>query len=251
MLSSETFWAFFCVFIRTGAMAMASPIFSGAVPVQVRVWMSAAFAMALLPLVQQYTGPVPTEPIAMVLAVFKEAGMGLLIGFCMQALFQALQMAGAILDIQLGLSGAQIFDPISGAPVTVLAQVKFWCGIVILFTLNGHHLMFPALVQSYSMRPIDMTNAGALAGTLVAFLGQLAILSIQIAAPVAAVAFIIDAAAALVNKSVPQFQVFAVLTPAKIGLGLVTIMATLPILTTGVTSGVNLTFRTLEGMFAR
>lgn len=71
----------------------------------------------------------------------------------------------------------------------------------------------------------------------------------SIAAPVAAVAFIVDAAAGLVNKSVPQFQVFAVITPAKVGLGLVAAMAALPILTTSITAGVNLTFHTLEGMF--
>ncbi|MBL8049406.1 MAG: flagellar biosynthetic protein FliR [Chthonomonas sp.] len=251
MLTAEVFWAFFCGFIRTGAMMLASPIFAGVVPVQVRVWLSGVVALAIVPLIQPYVGVPPGEPIVMVLSVFREAGMGFLIGFAMQALFQAFQMAGSILDIQLGLSGAQVFDPVAGAPVTVMAQIKFWCAIVILFSLNGHHLIFPALVQSYQMPPIEMANLGAMSGTFVKFLGQLAVLAVQIAAPVAAVAFIVDAAAGLVNKSVPQFQVFAVITPAKVGLGLVAAMAALPILTTSVTAGVNLTFTTLETLFSK
>ena len=250
-MTAELFWTFFCGFIRTGALFLTSPIFSGHVPVQVRVWLSAAVAMAIVPLIGPYIGPPPQDLIPLALGVMREAAMGFLIGFCIQALFQSIQMAGSVLDIQLGLSGSQIFDPVSGAPVSVIQQFKFWSALVIFFCINGHHLVFPALVASYRVSIPSWDSLGSIQTGLIGFIGKLGLLAIQIAAPVAAVAFIIDSASALVNKSVPQFQVFAVLTPAKIIFGLVAMMAALPILTSGVMAGVQLTFHSLEQIFGR
>lgn len=202
--------------------------------------------MAMVSVVGPHIGPVPQDLGGMVLSIAYEAMFGILIGFCLQALVAAIQMAGSVLDLQLGLSGSQIFDPISGTPSSILSQVKMWCAVVLIFAMNGHHMMLQAVVSSYNMPALTMEGLPQIQSGLTHFLGQLMMLSMQIAAPVAAVAFIVDAASALVNKAVPQFQVFAIITPAKISLGLVAVMAALPVMATAVTSGVQHTFKFIE-----
>jgi flagellar biosynthesis protein FliR len=248
-LDSHLFWSFFSVFIRVGAAFLASPLFGGVVPVQIRIFLSGAIALALIPVVQPFIGEVPADLSGLVFGIAYEAAIGLLMGFCLQALFASIQMAGAFLDLQLGISGAQVFDPVAGAPSSVLSQFKFWCAIAILFSINGHHILIRALASSYAMKPLTMASMDGIQSNLLAFLSQLGLLSLQIAAPVAAVAFVVDSASALINKAVPQFQVFQVMTPAKIALGTVGVMASLPVVANAVNAGVTHTFDAVQAMF--
>lgn len=241
------FWAFLLVFVRCGGMMLAAP-FLGAqsVPVKVRVLTAAALALCLVPVVKPLTAPVPATMMELAQLVGYEALAGILIGAIFNLVLQAIQLAGSLADLQIGLGSSQVLNPVSGVSVTVIAQFKYMLALIIFVTVDAHHTVIEALVASYSAAPLrPETMAMAVTNLMQSF----SLLAIQIAAPLLAVSFVVDAALGLVNKAVPTMQVFFVGMPAKILIGMVTISLVLPAIVAGVRSGVELASQQLVLVF--
>jgi flagellar biosynthetic protein FliR len=232
-----TMFAFLVVFIRVSAMFLASPVFGGnSTPLQVRIFSCMAMAAALTFVVKPAVGAIPVSLAGLALVVAGEAATGLLIGSLLSLVLQACQMAGAMLDIEVGLAMSQTVNPVTGVPVTVVSQFKFMLATVIFLSANGHHLMIDALVSSYQTAP-SLANLEALKDGIVTLLGGLSLLAVQISAPVLAVTVVVDVALAFVSKAVPQMQAFMVGAPAKLAAGFFALSLTLPPLVSGVTEG--------------
>lgn len=232
---------FFAGFIRCTAMLLASPLTGNSIPVSVRVMLGAVISLSLTPVISPFIGAVPTNILELGALAFKEAAVGLSIGMVLQFLSATFLMAGSLLDLQIGIGSAQIMNPTIGQSATPLGQFKFWLSIVLLFLLNAHQMMFHALVASYKL-PGFLTPSSDPVTPLLQLLGNLVMISVQVAAPVMAVTIIIDIAASLINKAVPQTQPFLISTPAKLALGIVTLSLALPAIVVTVQRAVELTF---------
>lgn len=247
-LDSGLIIAFASAFARCSAMLLASPIFGGTVPVKVRILFSVVISFAMVPVVREHHTAIPQDVLQLAMLLGKDVVIGLIIGGMVQFLLAGFQMAGAFLDIQVGIGSAQIFNPMTGSTSSPIGQLKFMLGLVILLITNGHHFMFRAFVKSYDLSGPGLDTIGVMQENLVAFMGFVSLMALQIAAPVAAVAVVIDAAAGLVNKAVPQTQPFLLALPAKLGMGLVVLSVGLPALVVATQTGVDYTFTTMSKM---
>jgi flagellar biosynthetic protein FliR len=232
---------FFAGFVRCTAMLLSSPLAGGVVPVMVRIFLGVVVALSLTPVVQPFV-PVPTTMMDLIGLVVREAAAGLVIGMMLQFLVSAFQMAGSIMDLQVGIASAQILNPSTGGMSTPIGQFKFWLSLVLLFLLNAHQMMFKALVASYQLPGVIGGNTGQIIEACLATFGQLMMICIQIAAPVVGVTVVIDVAAGLINKAVPQTQPFLLSLPAKLALGIVTLSLGLPGIVIIVERAVNISF---------
>lgn len=247
-LDSGLIITFLSAFVRCTAMLLSSPIFGTTVPVKVRILFSLVLSMSLVPVLRDLIGPVPQDLIGLVLMVGKDVVIGLIIGGMMQLLLAGFQMAGSFIDVQIGIGAAQIFNPQIGATSSPISRFKFLLGLVILLLINGHHYMFRAFVHSYEMVGPSIARIEDMQMTLLSFIGQISLLALQIAAPVSAVAIIVDAAAGLINKAVPQTQPFLLALPAKLMIGLLALSLGLPALIVATHTGVELTFEHMSKM---
>lgn len=152
-------------------------------------------------------------------------------------------MAGAIIDMQMGLGMSQALNPLTGVPVTVVSQFKYMLSLVIFLSIDGHHLMIMAFAKSYSTAPVSYSTIPALQHSLGAFMGELCLLALQMAAPVLAVSLIVDAGLGIVSKAVPQVQAMLVGLPAKVILGMLALSLGLPALTGSVSSGIGIAMK--------
>lgn len=228
-------------FCRCSAMVLVSPLFGPAVAPRVRILFSMLIALSLGPVLMPEIA-IPSDLYGFVVLIAQEIMVGLLIGMCIHALLLAAQAAGSFLDLQLGLNSAQLFNPILGSNTSLMGQTKFMLALVLLLLLDGHHMMLQAYVQSYQIAPtFELVHLDKLVMAWTAFLGQMMVLSMQIAAPAAGVALIIDASAGLVNKSIPQMQVYFVTSGAKTAMGLLTVSFSLPIFAMVIRNGVDIT----------
>lgn len=244
-LSSEWLIVFLALFIRLSAMFLSAPITSTAIPTNIRVLMCAALSCALTPVVQPMFREVPeTLPALLVLGV-REVLTGLLIGFCMRLIVSAAEMAGAFADLQMGLMSAQIMSSVTGSAGTPASRLKMMLAVALLFASDAHHLMIEAVVRSYNIGGISFGSLEPMQTGLLAMLGQMMLLSLQIAAPVAAIGIVIDMAAGFVNKAVPQTQPFLLALPAKLALGLLGLALGLPALTAGLRLATDYSFKAL------
>ncbi len=233
---------FVAVFCRMTAMVMVAPIYGQSVPVQVRAMFCLVVSASLTPALVPLMPPVPQTTGALVGLLVHECAMGLAIGWGIQLLVNCLQMAGSLVDLQIGLASAQVFNPAVGSMTSPVAQLKVMLGVTLILVLGGHQVMFRAFMDSYHFPASALVPSDAMLAGLLGLVFHLMIVSIQIAAPVLAVSVIIDAAASLVNRAVPQTQPFLISLPAKIGLGMVALMLGLPILVVAVQRGLDTVF---------
>lgn len=237
------------VFTRVSAMLLISPVFGVGTPIQVRIGLCACIAFALTPVIGPHLGAAPADLFGLLSAVGQEALTGLLIGSMLQMIGLAAQMAGSFLDLQIGLSTVQLLNPLSQTPSSLFAQFKYLLAVVLLVSINGHHMMIQAFVESYTISgPGTGLSPEAIQAGYVGLLGKFSLLALQIAAPAAAVSIIIDAAASVVNKAVPQMQVFLVAMPLKVVAGVLAIAVALPAMVTAVDAGVEHAFTALGKM---
>lgn len=244
-LEAGLVWPFACLFARSSALMLSAPFSSASVPVPVRVGFSAVLSMGMTPVLAEQVGPLPADMYSLAAAIAQNVLVGLLIGFTIQLVVQGLLMAGAFLDMQMGLGSVQVLNPMTETPVSLLAQFKYLLGVVLLLVTDGHHAMLQAFVQSYGA-PAPSMDA-ILEGTM-ALVTQSALLSIQIAAPVVAVCVVVDAAAGFVNKAIPMMPVYLVSLPAKIMVSIVSLGLALPLLASAVHGGLGRALDTLSRM---
>ena len=212
-------------------MLFSSPLFAGTVPPRIRIFYGAIFSLAITPAIKQFQPEIPQDMYGLLAAIAAEIAVGLIIGMCIQMLLISAQMAGSFLDMQFGLSSVQLFNPSLGSVSSILGQMKFMLALVLFLQLDGHHLMIRALVESYQITPhFETANLGALHTAILGLASKMFMIALQMAAPAAAVAVIIDAAAALINKAIPQMQVYFVSAGVKSGLGILTLAFGLPVI---------------------
>lgn len=152
---------------------------------------------------------------------------GLFLGYITYLVFSSIKIAGSLIDNQMGLSMANIYDPQSGEQSTLIQSLFYWCAIAIFFVTNGHHLLLNGIFQSFETIPIGtapiVDNVQYL---LKIFLQQFAI-GFQIAFPILLTLLLSELILGLISRSVPQLNVMIIGMPFKILLGIVIIFVSL------------------------
>jgi flagellar biosynthetic protein FliR len=228
------------VFTRCSALFLAAPVFGAQnVPVRIRILGALVISFALLPVIGPHLGNAPADLGSLILAVGTEALVGVLIGVTLSLVIQAATMAGAIVDLQMGLSISQSLNPMTGVPVTILSQFKLMLATVMVLCLDAHHSMILGLVSSYQLELRGNELIGNLPTVLPSMLGTACLAAVQMALPMLAVTLVIDAALGLMNKAVPMMQAIQLSVPAKTLMGFITLGIALPAFAAGVTQGVD------------
>lgn len=225
---------FLLIATRMLGFSLIAPVFSiRQIPVQVRVGLGVLLAALLLPVLSLDPAVVPQHWLLYISLVVKEMAIGLLIGFTAAVVFNSIRTAGEIIDLQTGLSMANLFDPQTGTSTSLLGQFLTVLGTLIFLQLDGHHMLLAALADSYRLIPLGAGSFGGLvtAALVHVFVGMFA-LALRLAAPVLAVLLISEVALALVARTVPQLNVFILGFPLKIGLSIGFLALLAPVMAT-------------------
>lgn len=218
---------------RLAGVFIAAPVFSARnFPVTAKVgfvvWISA---------VLWYVTPVaprlPTQPLSLLITIFAEVALGFVIGFICNVLFIALQSAGEIIDLQMGLSVAQALDPVFGSVISVVGRLTFFVALVIFITLDGHHMVLAAFHQSFTALPVGKLAGFTSPDLVMQLLGLGATLwltALKLAAPVVLLIFLADFTFGIVSRVAPQVNVFMLGFQVKPLLGLFGILLISPFL---------------------
>ena len=155
LLSPEFLLRVLLAFVRIGALLVAAPVFGQkTVPVQLKVLL----AMLLAYVLAGYTaGPLPphvTEMLGFVLAVLVEAVTGLVLGYAAQFIFFAVQFAADVMGFQMGLSMAQVYNPVDGSSSNPLGSMMQYLFLLIFILIDGHLHLLQALTLSFNAVPL-------------------------------------------------------------------------------------------------
>lgn len=208
-MPTEFFANWSLVFLRASGMLTAFPVFSAVgVPVQVRVALGALLAF----LVSPELPPVEWGGSSLWMVVgqmAKEIGVGLLLGFLCRLIFHTVEMAGMLISAEIGLSMPSSFNPMIASQSTVPGAILGQLATVIWLSLDLHHWLLVGFQRTYGLLPVGgATLPPALLNEVVAWIGRMFLVGLQIAAPVMAVSFLISLVFSVLGRAVSQMNVF-------------------------------------------
>ena len=230
--------------MRVTGLVWTAPVFSArVVPGSVKAAITVLLVILLWP-VAMLSGNTVSFTVGTALS---ELLTGLTLGVGAMIFVAAAESAGDMLAVQMGLSGANVVDPMSQTQLPVLGQFLGLFVTSLILASGAHLVILEALAASLELlpvaAPIDAT-AGAM--ETVKLGSTLLWLGLRFAAPVVAAMMIGNAALGVMARTVPQLNVLMVAFPVQIGIGLFVLAATLPILASSFV-GWDLEYRELAG----
>jgi flagellar biosynthesis protein FliR len=220
---------FFLVLARVSPLFVLAPLFSSRlIPARVRGIAAVALAVGLSPVLVK-GHHLSTVPADLTWLIGKELLIGLAFAFVIGALFTAVTVAGSFLDTMIGFSYGSLVDPLTGTQSSVLQQAYSLIAVLIFIAIGGDAWMVRGLARTYDVVPLDrLPDLGALIGGVDVAFVSIFTSAVQVAGPVVLAMVLTDAAFGLVSRVVPQLNVFGVGFSAKVAVGLLLIVASLP-----------------------
>jgi flagellar biosynthetic protein FliR len=218
-------------FLRVLALFSALPVIAQrSVPVRVRIGL--AFLIAFC---AQATLPAPPafpldSPVAFAV-VAQQVLIGLALAFAVRIVFAAVELAGEIVGLQMGLNFAAFFSPMTGGEQTAVSRF-YGVTIAWLFVVTGGHLLvIAAVVQSFQAFPVSDEPFAFLRTVRPERWGtEIFSLGLWIALPLVAMLLFANLVLGVISRVAQQMNVFAIGFPITLGVGLVGILLTLPML---------------------
>lgn len=231
-LSADSFDAFVLVLLRVSAIIVTMPVISEkAVPAIVKAGLSLIITMIIFPLVASRVPPTGSlHLIQLIFLMIGELLIGITIGYVAKVVFAAIQVAGNFIGFQIGFAMASVVDPMSSQQVSIIAELQYMMAMLVFLTINGHHLFFQAIIQSYSLvAPLSFHFSGQLMQVIFDTSKDMFVVALKIAAPIMAVILFTEVSLGVIARTVPQMQIFIVGFPLKIALGLIFLGLTAPL----------------------
>ncbi len=227
----ERFDVFLLVLLRVGALMVVAPIFGH------RHWLARAkvglalmVAVVLFPMVADQPLDLPTGIFPYAFLMVREVLMGVVLGFTVLLLFVAIQFAGQLAGLQMGFGIVNVIDPQSSNQVSIIGQFLNILAILLLLTLDGHHMILSGLVTSFETIPLGgVSFQDGLMFKLMDLTAQVFIIAVKISAPILMALFLVTAAMGVLARTVPQMNVFLIGFPLQIGVGLAALVIALPL----------------------
>ncbi len=167
------------------------------------------------------------------LLVSKEFLIGLSMGYVAYLTYNAIYIAGEIIDMQIGFGVVNVLDPVSNIQVPVTSNLYFIISMLLFLSMNGHHMLIKALFDSFAeLPPGDAVFRAEISDNILGIFGTVLSTGVRIAAPVVATVLILDVALGTISKMVPQMNIFVIGMPLKIIIGLIIIVITMPMFIT-------------------
>ena len=220
-------------FLRVVALFSALPVIAQrAVPTRVRIGLAffvAVCAQASLPPL----APIALDSSAAVAAVVQQVVIGVSLGFAVRIVFAAVEFAGELVGLQMGMNFAAFFNPMSGGEQTAVSRFYGVTIAWLFIVMGGHLLVVAAVAQSFDAFPVG--------GDAFAFVralepqrwgAEVFSIGLWIALPLVAMLLFANLVLGVISRVAQQMNVFAIGFPVTLGVGLVGVVVTLPLLET-------------------
>jgi flagellar biosynthesis protein FliR len=216
--------------IRPGAAFIAAPVFGlTQVPVVLRFLLALAVGVPSV-----FVAQIPVEGLISLNGFLMIAGeiiIGLALGFALQTGFAAASIAGEAIGNAMGLGFASMIDPASGRATPAVSQALSIVATLLFLAIDGHLAFVTVIVESFRLLPMGggLISAAAVQA-IIALGGAMFASAVMVALPVVTGVILIQLVMALLARSAPAMNLFAVGLPAALLGGLVLFAFALPVM---------------------
>lgn len=220
------------ILVRISCFVFVAPFYgTNNVPAQAKIGLSLMVSILIFGFVDQsavtYTGVFGYAVI-----VLREGITGLLMGLAANICNSIILFAGNIIDMDIGLSMAQEFDPMTNSQVTITGNLYQYFILLLLVATDMHHYLLRALVDSYEVIPVNaqVFDWDSLAGSMAQYMTDMFVIAFRIVLPVFACIMILNCILGIMAKVAPQMNMFAVGMQMKVLVGLGVLFLTVTLL---------------------
>lgn len=160
--------------------------------------------------------------------LIKEFAAGFAVGFVTELFFFVVTFAGYVMDFQMGMSMSTVYDPQSNAQLPITGSLLQAFYVLLFFAVDGHLALMKILIESADIVPYGgILLTQDLAAKILELFTECVVMGMKFAFPILAAEFLIEIAVGLLNKIVPQINVFVINIQLKVivGLGLLAFFA--------------------------
>lgn len=201
---------FFLIAARIFGLTLQAPFFSAkSVPAQVRATLVAALTTMYMIVMRPVVADLPVNNFTYSIALIQEILIGAMFGFCVSIIASAIQAAGEIIDVQMGMSMVMLFNPQTKSQSSAMGKLFFQLELVIFILAQGHLYLLSAFFETFDKVPIGTFSfgSGIVMAEFIHTVSKIFYVSLKLALPVLVVLFIIDFSLGITNKVSPQINV--------------------------------------------
>jgi len=230
ILLQDQLGMFLLIFARISGVFSSAPVFGARnIPLTVKAGLSLLISYILLPLLIRSDFTAPDALLAYAAAVVGEFLIGLILGLACSFIFYGIQMAGSLLDMQIGFGIVNVMDPQFGQQVPLVGNFKYILALLVFLATNGHHLFLSAVFSSFIIIPVAQgIFRPELSGIFVDMVQSMFIITLKICLPILVSILLTEVALGILARSMPQMNIFVVGMPAKIIVGIFVLFLALP-----------------------
>jgi len=212
---------FMLVMIRMTGMLITNPILGRR---NIPTALNAAFAFILAVLLtasMPFSLPVsdPGFPQLVLMAV-KEFCIGMVASFIILMFLSLMTIGGEIVDMQLGIGMAKVFDPGTNSSISLTSTLFNSMYVLIFFCTNNHLTFIRMASQTFDIIPLGAFAFNYDIGLYLAqFLSNIFLYAIKLCMPVVVIEIIVTVAVGLIMKIIPQINIFVVNIQFKLLVG--------------------------------
>lgn len=209
---------------RLLGLVSAAPLFSNRmVPVRVRLAVGLAAAFAVLPALPPMP-QLPADSMLTLAILAQQAFIGIAMGFMMRLMFAAVDVAGEMIGLQMGLSFAVFFSPQTGGQTSVIAEFLGLITLLVFVAMNGHLMLINILVASFEWLPVGKLPKADGWMLIVSYAAVMFASGLLMALPMVAALLITNTALGVLTRAAPQLNLFAVGFPVTLGVGFLVLL---------------------------
>jgi flagellar biosynthetic protein FliR len=245
---------FLLVFFRIIAMVELAPLFSStSIPQLAKIGMSLFVSASVFPGVLASHYAIPENAVDYALLVLGEVAIGLLIGFLLNLIFSAFQLAGQFFSLQMGFGASEVFDPLSQVEIPLMGEFLNLIAMLVFIAISGTgKFLLVGVMRSFEyLRAVDLvTHREGIVQLLISGLGGLFQSALVISFPILGTLLLVSIVMGLLARAAPQMDVLTMGFPVSIGVAFIVLFATLPLLMTAMERIIDGSFQTLGTFIA-
>ncbi len=187
----------------------------------VKIGLSLFLSITLFPVVTMTMTGFPETILELTGLVAFEFTIGLTLGLLVQVIFDAVRLMGHIVGFETGFAIANVFDPQSGAQISLLANFSYFTSMALFLLINGHHVLIHAMKESFDIVPMgSLAMDTRVLGQMVSISGNMFLIAVKIGAPAIAALLFTKVGFGLITKLIPQMNIMIVGFPVQSCVGL-------------------------------
>ena len=225
---------FLLILVRVTSFVFVCPFFGGRqTPNLVKIGFSMLLSVMLFG-TAPFSPPEYNTVMGFTVIVLKEILAGFLIGYAVQICELIASFAGTIVDMQIGLSMVNIFDPNTNEQVTITGSLYSQVLTMMLILTGMYQHILRALADTFTLIPVNsaVINSDMLLESILKFMRDYIVIGFRICLPIFIITFITNVVLGVLAKVSPQMNMFAVGIQLKMLTGLAVIFFTLGLLPT-------------------